>query len=376
MKNKKAKIIIIIIIALLVLSSATLYLFLNSKRLVFEYDKVKEVSLNTKITNLDNIKNIKNGKILTEEAIIDTSKVGNLKITIEVEDYFKKIHTYTYNINVIDIEKPIITFKEKIESEKGKKIDLLKDVTASDDSNEDIEVLVEGEYDINKPGDYKLYYVAKDKSGNTAKEEFTLTIKEKKITTQNEIRPDATFTTSKGFSGVTKDGVTYIDGYLIANKTYSIPSSYGSGLTKETTNAFYEMKSAASLDGLNIYISSGFRSYNSQRIIYNNYVKRDGVDVADTYSARPGHSEHQTGLAFDVNIINDSFAGTPEAIWLDKNAYKYGFILRYPKGKTNETGYKYEPWHFRYVGKNLALVLYNNGNWLTMEDYFGITSAY
>ncbi len=376
MKNKKAKIIIIIIIALLVLSSATLYLFLNSKRLVFEYDKVKEVSLNTKITNLDNIKNIKNGKILTEEAIIDTSKVDNLKITIEVEDYFKKIHAYTYNINVIDIEKPIITFKEKIESEKGKKIDLLKDVTASDDSNEDIEVLVEGEYDINKPGDYKLYYVAKDKSGNTAKEEFTLTIKEKKITTQNEIRPDATFTTSKGFSGVTKDGVTYIDGYLIANKTYSIPSSYGSGLTKETTNAFYEMKSAASLDGLNIYISSGFRSYNSQRIIYNNYVKRDGVDVADTYSARPGHSEHQTGLAFDVNIINDSFAGTPEAIWLDKNAYKYGFILRYPKGKTNETGYKYEPWHFRYVGKNLALVLYNNGNWLTMEDYFGITSAY
>ena len=132
---------------------------------------------------------------------------------------------------------------------------------------------------------------------------------------------------------------------------------------------------AASI-GLNIYLSSGFRSYSDQKYIYNNYVSYDGKDVADTYSARAGHSEHQTGLAFDVNQIDDTFIGTPEAIWLSDNCWKYGFILRYPQGKTNETGYKYESWHFRYVGTELATKLYNNGDWITLENYFGITSQY
>ena len=110
--------------------------------------------------------------------------------------------------------------------------------------------------------------------------------------------------------------------------------------------------------------------------LYNNYVNRDGVVAADTYSARAGHSEHQSGLAFDVNTINDSFANTEEGKWLNDNCYKYGFILRYPNGKSDETGYQYEPWHFRYVGVELAEKLYNNGNWITVEDYFGITSRY
>ena len=136
------------------------------------------------------------------------------------------------------------------------------------------------------------------------------------------------------------------------------------------------MKSAAKEENLDIFISSGYRSYNRQKTLYNNYVSNDGKEEADTYSARPGHSEHQSGLALDVNTVDDSFANTEEAKWLVENCYKYGFILRYPKGKSNETGYKYEPWHFRYVGEDLATKLYNNGNWITMENYFGITSTY
>ena len=95
-----------------------------------------------------------------------------------------------------------------------------------------------------------------------------------------------------------------------------------------------------------------------------------GVAKADTYSARPGHSEHQTGLAMDLNIINDTFHNTKEAKWLASNCYKYGFILRYPKGKTNETGYKYESWHFRYVGKDVAKVM-DDGD-LSLEEYYAI----
>ena len=141
------------------------------------------------------------------------------------------------------------------------------------------------------------------------------------------------------------------------------------------------MFSAAKQAGYTMWAQSGFRSYSTQQRLYNNYVNRDGKTAADTYSARPGHSEHQSGLAFDVcatnkPCISSSFDNTEEAKWLASNAYKYGFILRYPKSKVNETGFMYESWHFRYVGKELSNKLYNDGDWITLEDYFGVTSEY
>ena len=116
--------------------------------------------------------------------------------------------------------------------------------------------------------------------------------------------------------------------------------------------------------------------YQDQEYIYNNYVRMDGQEAADTYSARAGFSEHQTGLVLDLNTVDISFDNTNESNWLRDNSYKYGFIIRYPKGKENITGYTYEPWHIRYVGKNLAKEIYNNGDYLTLEEYFGIDSNY
>lgn len=376
--KKKVKIIIVIsvlVVVILIIGG----IYLNSKRLVLEYEHNIEVDVNEKLYNLDAIKNIKNGKIITKRELVNTTKLGKVKVTFQVENFFKKRVKYKYIVNVVDKEAPKIIFKNELESEMGEEIDLLKDVMVEDNSKENITPQVEGEYDINKSGDYKLYYIAEDTSGNKAKEEFILHIKEKNVEkqiTSNDNQGTTSFTTSKGFKGVTKNGVTYIEGYLVVNKTYTLPSSYGNGLTNATIEAFNKMQAAAKVDGLNIYISSGFRSYSYQKTLYNNYVNRDGVTVADTYSARAGHSEHQSGLAFDVNTINDSFANTEEGKWLNDNCYKYGFILRYPKGKSDETGYQYEPWHFRYVGVELAEKLYNNGNWITVEDYFGITSRY
>ena len=376
--KKKVKIIIVIsvlVVVILIIGG----IYLNSKRLVLEYENNIEVDINEKLYNLDAIKNIKNGKIITKKELVNTTKLGKVKVTFQVENFFKKRVKYKYIVNVVDKEAPKIIFKNELESEMGEEIDLLKDVMVEDNSKENITPQVEGEYDINKSGDYKLYYIAEDTSGNKAKEEFILHIKEKNVEkqiTSNDNQGTTSFTTSKGFKGVTKNGVTYIEGYLVVNKTYTLPSSYGNGLTNATIEAFNKMQAAAKVDGLNIYISSGFRSYSYQKTLYNNYVNRDGVTVADTYSARAGHSEHQSGLAFDVNTINDSFANTEEGKWLNDNCYKYGFILRYPKGKSDETGYQYEPWHFRYVGVELAEKLYNNGNWITVEDYFGITSRY
>ena len=173
----------------------------------------------------------------------------------------------------------------------------------------------------------------------------------------------------------TKNGITYVNGILIANKTYALPKDYDPGkVLDEAMNAFNEMKEAAAKDNIKLWIQSGYRSYKTQEGLYNDYVKQDGKDKADTYSARPGHSEHQSGLAMDLNIIGSAFEGTKEAIWIEKNCYKYGFIVRYPKGKEHITGYKYEPWHIRYLGKENAMKVYNSGK--TLEEYLGIDSKY
>ena len=171
-------------------------------------------------------------------------------------------------------------------------------------------------------------------------------------------------------------GVTMVDGVLIANKSYGLPEDYGEALTAETLAAFEEMQAAAAAEGLSLQIVSGFRTYATQANLYTRYVRRDGAAEAETYSARPGFSEHQTGLAMDINMADSSFAETPEGRWLAEHAAEYGFILRYPEGKSEVTGYIFEPWHFRYVGRDLAEQLYNQGEWLSLEEYFGLTSEY
>ena len=201
---------------------------------------------------------------------------------------------------------------------------------------------------------------------------------------------DGEYLTSNGYTLKIEEGIAYIEGHLIVNKTYNIPASYqpinpeekvtgercNNCLEKEVMDAFNLMQSDAKSIGLNIYIASGYRSYTYQEKLYNNYTAVSGIEGADTYSARAGHSEHQTGLCFDLNNIDDSFANTDEGKWINDNAYLYGFIIRYPKGKEELTGYQYESWHLRYVGKDLAKKLYNDGDWITLEEYFGITSKY
>ena len=161
-------------------------------------------------------------------------------------------------------------------------------------------------------------------------------------------------------------------------------SGYGGGqMQREAASHFKEMVDAAKKDGISLKNVSGYRSYNTQKYLYNNYVKRDtqkylynnyvkrdGVAKADTYSARAGSSEHQTGLASDINTASSSahFEKTKEYAWLIKNSYKYGFILRYPEGKTFITGYKYEPWHYRYVGTDVAKIIYEKD--ITYEEYY------
>lgn len=181
--------------------------------------------------------------------------------------------------------------------------------------------------------------------------------------------------TSKGYEIKVVDGITYVGGILIANKTYGLPETYApGGLTGETYDAYCKMYEAALLDGITLRVISGYRSYYDQRWIYNDYLTQAPQEIVDTFSARPGHSEHQSGMAMDMNMLYDYFADTPEGIWISEHAHEYGFIVRYPKDKEHITGYKYEPWHIRYVGVDYAKAIYESG--LCLEEFFGITSAY
>ena len=124
-------------------------------------------------------------------------------------------------------------------------------------------------------------------------------------------------------------------------------------------------------DGMNIRVISAYRSYTYQENLYNNYVKSDGVEMADTYSARAGYSEHQTGLVVDVTRAFDdfnNFENTNEYNWMLENAHNYGFILRYPKNKEKITTYSFEAWHYRYVGIELAQKI--KASSLTFDEYY------
>lgn len=168
-----------------------------------------------------------------------------------------------------------------------------------------------------------------------------------------------------------------IDGVLLANKQFPMPKDFEPGESKEARAAFDEMKASAALSGIVLQAFSTYRSYEYQVSLYNRYAERDGAEAADRYSARPGYSEHQTGLAFDIGEENHeshwasaSFGETEAAKWLMSNAYKFGFILRYPEGKEQITGYMYESWHYRYVGKDIAEQIFKRN--LTLEEYLGV----
>ena len=159
-----------------------------------------------------------------------------------------------------------------------------------------------------------------------------------------------------------------------------VPGNESMQVRKATATALEAMFAAAKTDGLSLMLSSGYRSYNYQVDLYGGYVKTQGQATADTQSARPGFSEHQTGLAADLEPTSKTceldvcFKDTPEGAWVAANAYKYGFIIRYTSDKTAVTGYEFEPWHVRYIGTELATELHNT-NVETLEEFFGVTGG-
>ena len=223
--------------------------------------------------------------------------------------------------------------------------------------------------------DPSLVWTSSDPTVATVDESGTITavgIGRCTVTAASVGNPDVTDSVAVAVGDETT--CVYIDGILIANKTYALPRDFAPGMDQEAFNHLYTMMKDAKAEGLTLWVKSSYRSYYDQRYIYNGYVNRDGQDAADRYSARAGHSEHQSGLAFDMNELTYAFGESPEGIWMAENCHKYGFILRYPQEKEEITGYMYEPWHLRYIGKEKAALVYESG--LCLEEFLGITSVY
>lgn len=176
------------------------------------------------------------------------------------------------------------------------------------------------------------------------------------------------------------------DTFVLVNKYHKLPSGFaheklvGMGreytandgkqywLAPEAYEKYVQMSDKAKQEGINMRVISAYRTEDYQRGLYNNKVRTTGKINADNYSARPGSSEHQTGLAVDISSTRGTFEYTPEFKWMQKHAHEYGFILRYPRGKEWITGYSYEPWHYRYVGEDAARIIHEEG--ITYEEYY------
>ncbi len=272
--------------------------------------------------------------------------------------------TYEYKFNKIGYNKEeVVVLKNEL---KDKQLDEL--LNHKYDKN--ITRLVKEKYFIfNKLDDYLKYYKDNKDKGLTDVVAIINT------NTNND------FYTNTKETDVSKNELMLINKYNYLTASYNPDDlevftnvyAYGENqsLRKDAYDAFIEMWNSANKDGYKLIVNSSYRSYDEQKKIYDDYSSWYGEEDADKKAARAGYSEHQTGLAVDIQSYcsqNKDFEECEEFTWLTNNAYKYGFILRYPKDKEYLTGYKYESWHYRYVGKKVSKYIHDNN--ITFDEYY------
>jgi len=298
----------------------------------------------------------------------DIKKIGTSVCEITVTKGNGK-RVYTHKIKVVDKTPPVFTvyynyvtindiknieqhYKNNV---KGEIIDNYDGVIPIDNMEFVGEIK-------DKPDIYEIKYVVKDSSGNQAEATVYYLYK----LTPESMKAPFYFE----YNG---------EKHILANKWVPLPKDYNPGANKTARKKLNEMLAAMKKAGVGVSIRSGFRSYSTQARMWQRDVARYGETETAKVLARPGYSEHQTGFTYDIGFISTNFAKTKAYTWLQQHAHEYGFIMRYPKPAAAITGYSYEPWHYRYLGVNLATAIYNErhkegGNPdLTLEEFIGYT---
>lgn len=380
----KKKIIVIIILLLILISLVVLgFIWFHRNNSVnfkkdtfkFEYGEVVNIEgkqvLDTKDTEILKSFKAEYANLKLEEGK-KYPKVGthDLQIKYSINGSDKK-----ENIKIIvkDSKEPEFTkFPDKIEVKKGSDPnEIATHFEAKDLSTVKITVNTE-KLTINEVGEYEVEVTAMDQYKNKVVKKANITVvDDQEVVPEDVNNENGTSDNESKPTAYTVSEPRYVKGVMIINKKNPVPYNYmpyenaeagdkARSLIKEMQNLGYNINSSY----------SGFRSFDTQAGLYQNYVNNYGSQEADTFSARPGYSEHQTGLAFDLLHKDGTLVeNSAEVNWIATNAHKYGFIVRYQVGKEHITGYQAEPWHIRYIG-SLATDVYNSG--LTLEEYLGV----
>lgn len=371
--RKKNKIIVgICLLAIVLLSATSIYIYTTpkiidvKKSFQFEYGEIVDLSVK-EILEVSNEKVYDTAKIdlhtLEFKEGIHYPNVGTYQVQVSYR-IRSKLSKIGISINIVDTISPEFTkFQDNVEIEQNSlKPNYLTYFEASDLS--DVVITIDDtNVDYNVVGDYIITVKATDNYGNEIQKDASIKILPKKVIINTSNGSNAVNNTSELY---------YVNGILVVNKKHALPSGYAPGENATAGAAIRLLINDMKSLGFNISNSySGYRSFTTQANLYQSYVDRYGQTQADTFSARAGYSEHQTGLAFDLKNGSGSLiqSGTNEANWVAENANRYGFVVRYLQGKQSITGYIYEPWHLRYIGDE-ATSIYNSSK--TLEEYLGV----
>ena len=356
-KVKKSFKVFMFFIVILVVAIASIFIYKNNNQ-------------NTKV----------NGKVetLMKEHNINKSEYSKtleyvLLNNIYDEKYLKEYKNIEFN-NQDNFSEIITTFLPK--GYTGKEINYIYDL-----SEKNINKLANLDYidlsnyykiknfDVEKIKRYETFYQENDYDYDTVVTYVNINLDLPAYTDTKEVtNPNDLLVLVNKFNYLPSDYKPNDLGYL--------PGAYGNNVPMREIiiEPFKKLQEAAKEEiGINLMPTTAYRDYNFQKTLYNNYVASDGVKAADTYSARPGYSEHQAGLSIDLRntaLSSDIRLTDEDYDWLSNNAYRFGFIIRFPKDKTNITGYQFENWHIRYVGEENAKIIYEND--LTLEEYIDL----
>ncbi len=379
-KSKNKKIAAAVVTALVVIASAAAYMVFFGGGDGFYVDGKKKTEMT---------KNVEFGETpdISPKALKLTAKKDGKKLEISYEEpQISKLKTYEVKYKAKGLSKEFI-LKLDVKDTTAPVITGTKEYTVGvgeEFTKDKLDVLITDNYDDNltdklemnqvvtsKEGTYDSELQVKDSSGNVGKMKIKVTVSESAggSDSPSGIRPvpnpdDVTVLLNKGRA--------LPDGWAPADLVGINSNNGGEQYLRSEAAAQWEKIRTDSLnDGLVINVVSSYRSQSYQENLYNYYMSFDPIN-APYYSACPRTSEHEAGLAIDISYdgsLHDDLQNSSVGAWMNENGWKYGWIMRYPKGKEHITGYIFEPWHYRYVGKDLAEKLHNRG--ITMEEYYG-----